>query len=52
MKRKHKSKTTEAVANRGIDADALRGEKRRPEKKNENVEVHKTREKCKETYNT
>ena len=51
--RQRKSKTTEAVANRGVDADAPGGEKRRPEeKKNKNVEVHETRETCKETCNT
>ena len=47
-----KSKTTEAVANRGVDADAPRGEDEDQKKKNENVEVHKIREKSNKTYNT
>ena len=37
-----KSKTTEAVANRGVDADAPRGEN---EDQKKNIEMHKTREK-------
>ena len=47
-----KAKTAEAVANRGVDADAPRGETKTRKKKTENVEVHKIREKCNEPYNT
>ena len=49
-----KSKTTEAVANRGVDTDAPRGEnedQKKKKKKKENVEMHKTRENLNRIYN-
>ena len=48
-----KSKTTEAVANRGVDADAPRGENEDQKKgRMKNFEMRKIREKWNAIYNT
>ena len=48
-----KSKTTEAVANRGVDTDAPRGENEDQKKgRKKNFEMHKIREKWNAIYNT
>ena len=48
-----KSKTTKAVANRGVDTDAPRGEHEDQKKgRMKNVEMYKIREKWSATYNT
>ena len=48
-----KSKTTEAVANRGVDTDAPCGENEDQKKgRKKNFEMHKIREKWNAIYNT
>ena len=48
-----KSKTTKAVANRGVDTDAPRGENEDQKKgRKKNFEMHKIREKWNAIYNT
>jgi len=48
-----KSKTTEAVANRGVDTDAPRGENEdQKQGRMKNFEMHKIREKWNAIYNT